>query len=271
MLRLLIAFAFCLFGPVTALAESALVSLDRLDQVRDWRAVGLLEIGRTGTCTATLIEADLVLTAAHCLVDDQGEPFAPETITFRAGFQHGQQAARVTGIAIAVPPAYDPQGDRVTNGFAVDVGLMRLSYPILSTRVQPFRVVEFLSTDDELAAVSYGQGRNDAPSLQASCQMLGQQRGIVMMDCAATFGSSGAPIFVMRNGGPKIASVLTGVAQNGTQMHSIAVPLERLLPQLRRQLNGLSGQVGAPSGASVTILRPGERSETGARFVRVGD
>lgn len=257
--------------PFAALAESALVALNRLDQVRDWRAVGLLEVAGRGTCTATLIEADLVLTAAHCVVDEDGETLPPEQVLFRAGFQHGQQAARVTGIAIAVPSAYDPRGDRVTNGFAVDVALIRLSYPILSTRVRPMGVVDLLQSDVDIAVVSYGQGRNDAPSLQSSCQLLGREQGLVVMDCAATFGSSGAPVFVMRNGGPKVASVLTGIAVTGDETHSIAVPLNRLLPQLRRQLNGLDGQIGTASGASVTILRPGDRSDTGARFVRVGE
>ena len=260
------------FGaPHAALAQSELVSLERLDQVREWRAVGLIEIGRTGTCTGTLIDADLVLTAAHCLVREDGSKHDPETLVFRAAFQHGQQAAVVRGAATAIPPTYDPTGDPVANGFAVDVGLIRLNRPVLSTQVRPFRVVNLLSTDDMLAVVSYGQGRNDAPSLQSSCEMLGVQRGVVIMDCEATFGSSGAPIFVIRDGGPRIASVLTGTAQNGDVHHSVGVPLTTLLPMLRRQINGLGGEIGAQSGASVTIVRPGDRSNTGARFVSVGE
>ena len=271
MLRLIKYALAALAFPMALAAQDPLVSLERLDQVRDWRAVGLLQIGQFGSCTGTLIEPDLVLTAAHCLVDEAGDLHAPSTIVFRAAFQNGRQAAAVRAMSTAIPDDYDRNGDRVREGFAVDLGLIRLTTPILRTQVAPFRVVDLIAGDDELAVVSYGQGRNEAPSLQRVCNLLGRRQGMVVMDCDATFGSSGAPVFVLRDGGPRIASVLTGTFESNGSQYSIGVQLNQLLPMLRRKLSGLGGQVGTPSGASVTIVRPGERSDTGARFVQVGD
>lgn len=35
-----------------------------------WSAIGRIEIGNQGICSATLIANDLILTAAHCLIDE---------------------------------------------------------------------------------------------------------------------------------------------------------------------------------------------------------
>jgi protease YdgD len=267
-MRLVLGFLACFWAQV-GVAQEALVSLERLDQVRNWRAVGLLEIGGRGTCTGTLIEADLVLTAAHCLVDDRGRPYPAEDIQFRAAFQHGSQVAQSWGRELAIPADYDPGGDQIENGFAVDVGLLRLNTRLLGTQVRPLRVVDLIHRDRELAVVSYGQGRNDAPSLQPSCNLLQRHEGMLVMDCASTFGSSGAPVFVVRDGGPRIVGVVAGGFMDGDVPYTVGVPVDGFLSGLRQQLNGLSGQIGSRTGASVTILNVGEQTETGARFVTV--
>ncbi len=257
--------------PTATLADDVLDALDRPDEVRSWRAVGKLEIGGMGSCTATLIDTDLVLTAAHCLVSEDGTPHDPDDIMFRAAFQNGRQAAAVRAETFVVPDAYDPNGHRLTNGFAVDVGLIRLVRDVPSTQIAPFSPAQGVSRREELTVVSYGQGRNDAPSLQRRCNQLSQEQGLIVMDCDATFGSSGAPVFVMRAGRPQIAGVLAGGFNNPNGFLTVAVPLSEHLPILRRELAGLQATIGAPSGSAVQLLRPGDVSNSSARFITVGE
>jgi V8-like Glu-specific endopeptidase len=47
---------------------------DRVPMLSDtmpWSAIGRLSIGESGVCTATLVASDIILTAAHCLIDER--------------------------------------------------------------------------------------------------------------------------------------------------------------------------------------------------------
>ena len=52
--------------------ESGLVALETRQDSQGWEAVGRLDIQGKGFCTASLLRDRLILTAAHCLYDDDG-------------------------------------------------------------------------------------------------------------------------------------------------------------------------------------------------------
>ena len=66
--------------------------MDRPDRLVGWEAVGRVET-EGGFCTGTLIATDIVLTAAHCLFDQNGAPIAAGEMRFRAGYHRGAAIA----------------------------------------------------------------------------------------------------------------------------------------------------------------------------------
>jgi len=93
MVRFLSAVVLSLL-PLAALAADSLPSeLDSADRRADligWEGVGRLDVARHSTCSGALIAPDLVLTAAHCVVDGKNHPYAADQITFRAGLRNGE-------------------------------------------------------------------------------------------------------------------------------------------------------------------------------------
>lgn len=74
------------------------------------RSIGALNLDLTGTCTATLVAPDVVLTAAHCVegVDSPmflvGESFLPPEVRFRATEVHVHPEYRGSSGGMASPP-----------------------------------------------------------------------------------------------------------------------------------------------------------------------
>ena len=60
-----------------------------------WSAIGKLNNGVGGSCTAAVIEQDLALTAAHCIFNRRTARFLPaSSLHLLLGFKRGDYAAR---------------------------------------------------------------------------------------------------------------------------------------------------------------------------------
>lgn len=261
-----IVLALALAGVARA-DDSFLSSMDTMDDARGWEAVGRIEIGATGFCTGTLIAPDLVLTAAHCLFEaETGARIPDAALTFRAGLRHGRALAERQVARSAVPDAYGPGDGSWSEGSANDLALLELDQPIRTPAIQPIAAADGLFSSTEVGIVSYALDRAEAPSLQEACTILGSGDGVYVLTCSVDFGSSGAPVFqVDAAGGIRIGAVVSAKAMLDEQRVAIGAPVAVLLPALVGQLRS----VGAGPGG-VRVLTPGQRSETGARFVRPG-
>lgn len=267
MRRLLISLFFLMAAPVTAQAqETGLITLETRQDSRGWEAVGRLDIRGKGFCTAALIRDRLILTAAHCLYDTDGTLIAPDRFAFLAGLRDGRaEATRLITRAYAHPD-YVYDGDATTpGGVAMDIAVLELDRPIRTTRIIPYLIAERPMTGDEVGVVSYGRGRENAPSLQEVCRVLGRQTGVIVMTCDVEFGSSGSPVFMVRDGQTRIASVVSAMAQVDGQKVSLGTSLEGPLNAL---LAHFASQAPAQPGGSQRMISAGERNDTGAKFLR---
>lgn len=254
-----------LFAPAVH-ADSALIGLTRNEQASPWKAVGRLDMANGGYCTATLIAPDLVLTAAHCAFRADGKPLLPQDLTFRAGYREGRAEAERQVVQIAMPDAYAYNSGDVVSRIANDVALLRLETPIPTHVISPFLVEAELLNQGEVTVVSYGRGRSTVPSLQATCAVLRSYKGVMVMNCNTTFGSSGAPVFRREGTRIRIASIISGSAEIRGVRRTTGMALPALVSALKAKL------VAEKSRAPVRQKRisVGTRTGGGAKFVSAG-
>lgn len=260
----------CAWAAVAADAQDR----DRLDgrgAVLGWEGVGRLDLG-AGTCTGTLVARDLVLTAAHCVVDEATGAVLPTgPMRFHAGLTKGAVSA-TRGIGkVVVAEGYLSDGSQsLTQQVQSDLALLRLDSPIFSTEAEPFKVHMDTVRNDRVTLLSYGQGRNESPQRESGCRHKQTYRGGLMtFDCDVTFGSSGAPVFTSDQGRLRILSVISMMSEApGREREAIGMSLPAVVEALMREMRNDSARPPVSAGARrVTV---GQRAAGGARFVRPG-
>lgn len=255
-----------LCATAAAAQQSDLVTLETRQDSQGWEAVGRLDVINKGFCTAALIRDKLLLTAAHCIYDEDDQLMSADEFVFQAGLKNGRAEATRGINRLVAHPDYDPTGSGMrVNNVAHDIAVLELDQPIRRTRIQPFPIAARPVAGDEVSIVSYGKDRSEAPSLQEICSVLGRQNGAIVMNCDAEFGSSGSPVFRVQNGRAQIVSVVSAIAQAGGKEVSLGTSLQEPLQELLAHFASVGP---AQAGGTQRLITLGERNSTGAKFVR---
>ncbi len=152
----------------------------------------------------------MVLTAAHCLFDKRtGERVDLEDVDFLAGWRDGRAAAQRRAKRVVLHPSYNYRSNQRFARVGSDIVLIELDHPIRNTRIVPFAWAKHPRNDQQIQVVSHSKERAQVLSLQETCHVLGYNPNVLVLSCQVTFGASGSPIFVIENGIPRIASVVS--------------------------------------------------------------
>lgn len=233
-----------------------------------WEAVGRLDLPNGAFCTGVMIADELVLTAAHCLFDPESrQQITAKGALFRAGYLNGRSISERRIVDFAIAEGFEYIGPVMPAAEAArDVALLQLDSPIFAAEAEPFKIFDSAGFVDQVQAMSYGRDRAEAMSWQAECSVLRESRALWEFDCAATFGSSGAPVFVRDNGRMRILSLVSGTwITNEGDTRAIGMKLMATVDTLREML------VPAPQSQTTKgvkrLLVGQQKSEIGAKFL----
>lgn len=185
-----------------------------------WGAIGQITYGGpkgAAICTGTLVAANLVLTAGHCVARN-GAAMRAKDVQFSAGWRAGKSIAVRYGDEIILSA---PQfGD--ANSLSQDVALIVLDVPIGADIIAPLALSDIGILSETYGFIGY---RRDAPDvLQGvmTCPLVGVTPGILRLGCGVVSGNSGAPVLQQRGGKWQVAGVM--VAGSGDALSIAVIP-----------------------------------------------
>lgn len=269
-MKLLVTLLALFAGAASAEETSGLDELSTREELRGFEPVGRIDVDNGGFCTGTLIASDLVLTAAHCVLERDGTPVDAARITFRAGFSHGTSLAEVPVARTIADPTYRNLDPAPLDMIERDVALLQLAQPIPSAQISPFTVAR-PGNGDEVSVVSYAEGREEALSWQRVCKVIGRQDRLIAMDCDVTFGSSGAPVLDRSGYRAKIVSIVSAGGDLDGRPASFGMELPEQVDRLKAALRkGEALSVNDGDGGTTIGVAPSGMPGKPARRITVG-
>lgn len=194
-----------------------------------WSTIGYL----TGGCTATLVAKNFILTAAHCVFDEEKKL---KPLEFYANLVNGNTREK----AYALRTWYGT--DDPNNNRAQDWAIILLNTD-LGNRFGWMGVSAYDWDRVTLAGYSADNNNGYTATAHIGCTIMERIESMWFHDCDCTRGSSGGPVFGMEDNGAHIVALEVAEYRNGGEVSlslpsyskeyaNIAIPAKTFLPTL---------------------------------------
>lgn len=199
-----------LFLPAMAPAQDALAMLP-FGEGPKWQAIGRVNAAGFKTrrmCSGTLVAPGRALTAAHCLLREDGTAVPRERLRFVAGLDRGSYAAVSHVAAVALHPDARNAG-RIDPRY--DIALLTLDQPL--TEVTPIGIGRQMAPS--VALIGYHRGRPERLSAGFDCpaRAMGD---LLQVGCPVQPGNSGGPVLAQTDTGWRVIAVVSATSRTGT-------------------------------------------------------